>query len=1018
MTKIQRNIYNPIKNMKIRLLFLFSVLFSQTPDQIKQVKDYVKQSGMTDSQAKAAARARGISDAQINAVLEKDKETTKSNVTRNFDTDISSNRSEVNKNTSSIEKPIFENNITKKADEIIDPLKNLKKINDETYDGYFDDPKLEISHFGYDIFKRDPEIFQLSSVGAVDPDYLIGPGDEIIVMLWGETQFRQVLTVDREGFVFIPEIGQVFVNGLNFNLLESKLFRVLSQSYASLNPIGREPSTFLDISLGNLRPLRVQVIGEVNQPGAYIVSPSTTLFSSLYYFNGPTILGSLRNIKLIRDNLEITDIDFYDYLTTGKKIKDEKLQLDDIIFIPKRLKTVSIFGEVMRPGIYELKDSEGLLDFLEIAGGLKITAYLNRAQIDRVISFEDRLTEKRDRSLVDIDLEKMISSKNNFNLNDGDKLEIFSIEDVRSNIVSINGSISRPGQYDLGSGLTISQLINKADGITGDAYKDRVDLIRVDLDFNEILFKLNLDSILMKNDSHDINLKNMDNVRIYSNTEITRDAFVSITGATIKPGQYELQKNMTLYDLLFKSGLNPVDKEYKKEVFLPRGEIVRFSGNNDEKKIIPFNVENVLNKEFGSDDLLKNGDHIHIYKLNEIVGERKFVKIEGHVKRPGTYELYEGNMTLFDMIFKAGGYDDIVFKSKTFLDRADLIRLTDDGVGKKIIPFDLGALIESKENNFKLLPGDQINVYSNETLNSVKYVTIQGAINIPGEYELRKGMTVKDLILQSGGVTKNMYKYKIEIARVDPDKLSEAIYGETISLDMFNDYSLSSVEYSTDSKELVVSREEFQLMPYDYINIHPDPYFLVDRKVTIQGAVHYPGAYIIQGPDETISEIIKRAGGLMPNAYPFASTFTRNGKDVKIDLRKILKGGKKNDIKIQNNDSILIAKKPTIVEIDGEVNTPGNYKFIRAKRASKYISYAGGFSQDADQKNVWIEYPNGRSKRYRRFLSNPIIYDGSKIIVGKKKEEEPFDSTEYAKELTAILANLAQALSLILLVRS
>ena len=156
-----------------------------------------------------------------------------------------------------------------------------------------------LNYFGYDIFKRDPALFQATSVGAVDPDYLIGPGDEIIVMLWGETQFRQVLTVDREGFVFIPEIGQVFVNGLNLNLLESKLFRVFSQSYASLNPQNRTPTTFLDVSLGNLRPLRVQVLGEVAQPGAYTVSPSATLFSALYYFNGPTFLGSLRDIQLM-----------------------------------------------------------------------------------------------------------------------------------------------------------------------------------------------------------------------------------------------------------------------------------------------------------------------------------------------------------------------------------------------------------------------------------------------------------------------------------------------------------------------------------------------------------------------------------------------------------------------------------------------------------------------------------------------------------------------------------------------
>ena len=173
------------------------------------------------------------------------------------------------------------------------------------------------------------------------------------------------------------------------NLLESKLFRVFSQAYASLDPQSQNPTTFLDISLGNLRPLRIQVLGEVAQPGAYTVSPSATLFSSLYYFNGPTILGSLRDIHLLRGNKKIASIDFYDFLLTGKKPKDIKLQLDDVIFIPRRLKTVSIKGEVNRGGIFELKPKESLIDLISMAGDLKVTAYLERSQIDRIVPLKN-----------------------------------------------------------------------------------------------------------------------------------------------------------------------------------------------------------------------------------------------------------------------------------------------------------------------------------------------------------------------------------------------------------------------------------------------------------------------------------------------------------------------------------------------------------------------------------------------------------------------------------------------------
>jgi hypothetical protein len=157
----------------------------------------------------------------------------------------------------------------------------LEDIEEVSIESQLQPGRRGLPYFGYDVFEGDPEIFQASTLGAIDPHYSIGPGDEIIIMLWGETQFRQVFTVGREGFIFIPDVGQVFVNGLTLENLEKKLFRVLSQSYASLNPSQGNASTFLDVSLGNLRPLRIMALGEVGQPGAYSVNPSTTLFTSL-----------------------------------------------------------------------------------------------------------------------------------------------------------------------------------------------------------------------------------------------------------------------------------------------------------------------------------------------------------------------------------------------------------------------------------------------------------------------------------------------------------------------------------------------------------------------------------------------------------------------------------------------------------------------------------------------------------------------------------------------------------------
>ena len=336
-------------------LILFASSFCQTQSQIESAKKYIKNSGLTDQQVIDAAKKRGYTDKQIAKVIQDEKpDGNKTNIESKLKKEIDEKYVEPFVEDVDPDLDEIENDKDEKPNEKKESINNLTQINDEMN---------ELEYFGYDIFKQDPKLFQASSVGAIDPEYLIGPGDEIIVMLWGETQFRQVLKVNREGFIFIPDIGQVFVNGLNLKLLESKLFRVLSQSFSSLDPYGRKATTFLDVSIGNLRPLKIQVVGEVAQPGIYTVSPSTTLFSSLYYFNGPTKLGSLRDIRLIRGGKEIRSIDFYNYLLSGKKPQDENLQLDDVIFIPKRKNRFRSKEKLIGPGSMNLNQKKHFLIF-------------------------------------------------------------------------------------------------------------------------------------------------------------------------------------------------------------------------------------------------------------------------------------------------------------------------------------------------------------------------------------------------------------------------------------------------------------------------------------------------------------------------------------------------------------------------------------------------------------------------------------------------------------------------------
>ena len=365
----------------------------------------LNQSGLTIDEAKKIAEKQGLLDgvSQSNGqfgdedsqLKDLKNEDVSDDIIQSFDLDKSNNASD---------------DLSEQNKEKIEPLK-------EESNEILDTQNSNLKYFGYDIFLNNPEIFQSSISDYVDPDYIIGPGDEIILLLWGETELNNSFFVEKDGYLFIPNVGQVFVNGLTLKRLESKLFQLLKKVYSSLEPSSGNPTTFFDVSLGalTLRPTRVFALGEVNQPGAYEIKSTATLFTSLYYFNGPSYNGSLRNIKLIRDSKEIATIDFYDYLLKGKQLNDQSLQRDDVIFIPKRGKSVTIIGEINRPAVYELKDSDILEDLIEIAGGIKNTTYLDRIKIDRILTSENRIKKGIDRIVIDLSLSDNYEKRKNLN---------------------------------------------------------------------------------------------------------------------------------------------------------------------------------------------------------------------------------------------------------------------------------------------------------------------------------------------------------------------------------------------------------------------------------------------------------------------------------------------------------------------------------------------------------------------------------------------------------------------------
>ncbi|HRQ54285.1 MAG TPA: SLBB domain-containing protein [Ignavibacteriaceae bacterium] len=735
-----------------------------------------------------------------------------------------------------------------------------------------------LEYFGYNLFKNIPSSFEPSEIGPIDPGYLIGPGDNLRLSIWGAAELQYQLTVDAQGNIFIPTAGQIFVSGISYELLQNKLTAYLSKFYEGLT--SEPPTIFLDVSLSKLKPIKIFVTGEVAQPGGYNISSFATVFNALYSVGGPLTSGSLREIRVIRNNKVLTSVDIYDYILKGQLIGDVRLQNNDMIFIPPRKKSVSITGEIFRPAIYELKEGEKLQKMIEFAGGLNATAYTGRVQINRIIPFDKRQNTQIDREYIDADISSVINKSADIPLYDKDIITVFPILNKLENFVTIEGSVYRPGTYESSTVKNLRDLLKKSGGELPETYYGKVDVIRTRPDESNEFISVDLAKALQGDPNHNITLQPRDKVKTYS-----------------------------IYELV----------------------------------------------------------------------DRKNVSISGYVKQNVTLP-YADSLTLFDMVFRAGGLQDPFFRGRAFILRGDLIRVNPDGVTTRIIPFDLEKLLHDQSFNMQLQPGDKIYIYSASVEKVLdKYVIIEGEVNSPGKFPLNSNMTVMDLILQAGGFNEQSLRTEVYVSRLRPggypgDKISETY---TVQLPLF--FTKSSNEIGDSSKT------DFKLQYKDVVVVRKNPNYTPQRVVRIIGDVNYPGAYVLERKSENLLELIRKAGGPTSEAFLFGSTFTREGRRLVIDLEKLFYGeDEDHDVILNNGDEIFIPRKPNTVFVTGEVNNPGLYKYIPGDNIKDYIDKAGG---ETDSSNyILYSKANGETDKvgFGWFSGNPTAYDGSVIVVTKE----------------------------------
>jgi protein involved in polysaccharide export with SLBB domain len=615
-------------------------------DQIRAFISRAEQSGMSEDQLEQAALARGMQPSEIEKLRTRiqkiQSEKDSGNDSENF-----------RDGTKNYNQP-DENSVTKRGQ--ISGQKTQQDINEETRlkkEGDEEDlfenlngkrvkkVKPEEKIFGYKLFNNKKISFEPSLNMPTPSNYQLGPGDELVIDIWGASQQTYKQKISSEGSISISNLGLVFLSGMTVEEATGVLKKNLSKIYAGLR--GSSPNTFLKVSLGSVRSIKVNIVGDITVPGSYTLPALATVFNALYAAGGPALNGSLRNVKLVREGKTIAEIDFYEFLLKGEQKDNVRLQDQDVIFVNPYNNRVEVKGEVKRPGLYDMKDNESLKDLIYFTGGYTDKAYWQRLVIVRKTG--------KERKVFDVDTQKADS----FKMANGDQLVVDSILNRFENRVEIKGAVYRPGIFAGTDSMTLKCLIEKADGLRGDAFKNRATIFRTKDDLTMEVIPIDLNAF-MADSTDDIALEREDLVVIPSIFDIKEEYFLKIDGEVGKPGLYPYVATSTVEDLILRSG------GLLESASFARLEIARRIKNNMAEnasnqiaEIFQFKISQDLKLSAeASKFMLQPFDQVFIRRAPGYETQA-VIKVTGEVTFPGNYVLSKKNEKISDFIKRAGG---------------------------------------------------------------------------------------------------------------------------------------------------------------------------------------------------------------------------------------------------------------------------------------------------------------------------------------------------------------------------
>ncbi|WP_268033322.1 SLBB domain-containing protein [Algoriphagus sp. PAP.12] len=520
--------------------------------------------------------------------------------------------------------------------------------------------------FGSSLFYQNNRrlSFEPSLNQATPKSYVLGPGDVVYVDIYGQSEQYYEATVNPDGFVLLDNIGPISVSGKTIEEATGIIKNRVSRFYTGLN--GANPNTFLQVTLGNVRTIKVHILGEVRLPGTFTLSAFSTVFNALYAAGGPNENGTMREIKVVRNNKPLASVDVYDLLINGTANLDIQLQDQDVILVTPFISRVQIKGEVKRPMKYEVKEGDTFKDLAEYAGGFTDLAFKDRVAISRITDNQ--------RSVSDVYQNQF----GMFILKGGDEITVGKILDRYSNRVQIKGAVYREGTFALEDDLTLKKLIQNADGLRGDAYTDQASILRTKKDLSTEMIEVDLKAVLDGN-APDISLQREDVVRISSIYDIRNEQYVQILGEVKKPGVYPFSESMTVEELVISAGgfqesANPNDIEIARRL-----EDTDLGTLSD---IIPVQVNPNLSYRSDSKTLLPY-DQVIVRKKASFTMQ-KLVAVEGQVNSPGMFAIQSSDERISDLINRAGGINQFAYaKGATLIRRTEFFNTESEEIRRQ-----------------------------------------------------------------------------------------------------------------------------------------------------------------------------------------------------------------------------------------------------------------------------------------------------------------------------------------------